>query len=124
MKFALAILAAFALLLAGCAGSAQQPAGVPAASGNNATTAVPPSPAGITLAALAAHNTVSDCWMAISGSVYDLSSFSSHPGGEAYVPYCGTDATVAFDTKGGRGRPHSSAAVAMLPRFKIGAFAG
>ena len=131
MKFALVMLAAFALLLAGCAGSAPQPGQqnnttavvppvtVPPAQGNNTTTTP-----GITLAQLATHNTMSDCWMAINGSVYDLSSFSNHPGGEAYVPYCGTDATVAYGTKGGRGRPHSSRAEAMLPQYLIGTFAG
>lgn len=62
--------------------------------------------------------------MAINGSVYDLSAFSNHPGGEAYVPYCGTDATQAYATKGGMGRPHSGNAVSMLPRYFIGAFAG
>ena len=139
MKFAIVILAAFALLLAGCAGSAQPapvpqnnttvivppvvvpPVIVPPASENN-TTATPPS--GITLAQLATHNTMNDCWMAISGNVYDLSSFSNHPGGAAYVPYCGTEATAAFDTKGGRGRPHSSRAAGMLPQFLVGAYAG
>jgi len=88
------------------------------------TAGAPAAPPGITLAVLSAHNVKADCWMAISGSVYDLSSFSNHPGGEAYVPYCGTDATAAYETKGGRGKPHSSAAMAMLPQFRVGAFAG
>ena len=140
MKFAIVILAAFALLLAGCAGNSQ-PAPAPQ---NNTTVIVPPvvvppvivppvppennttatTPPSITLAQLSAHNTMNDCWMAISGNVYDLSTFSNHPGGAAYVPYCGTDATAAYATKGGRGRPHSSRAEAMLPQFFRGTFAG
>lgn len=102
------------------------PPAVPPAPGNSAT---PPTPSGqgnsaITLAVLATHNTAADCWMAINGSVYDLSNFSSHPGGMAYVPYCGTDATSAYDTKGGTGKPHSANAHAMLPQYYVGAYAG
>ncbi|MFA6214065.1 MAG: cytochrome b5-like heme/steroid binding domain-containing protein [Candidatus Micrarchaeia archaeon] len=74
----------------------------------------------LTLSEVARHNSETDCWLVISGGVYDLSSFTSHPGGMAYVPFCGTDATNAFATKGGKGSSHSSSAAAMLPNFEIG----
>lgn len=74
----------------------------------------------LTLAEIAKHNTAGDCWMAIGGKVLDLSVFTSHPGGSAYVPYCGTDATDAYGTKGGKGSPHSSYAVSMMQSFELG----
>ncbi len=70
---------------------------------------------------VAKHGTASDCWMIINGKVYDLTSYITHPGGEAYVPYCGKEATQAYDTKGGRGNPHSTRADALLPNFEVGA---
>lgn len=56
-------------------------------------------------AEVAKHNTVSDCWMIISGKVYDVSNYAgAHPGGAQNIASsCGTDATQAYDTKGGRG---------------------
>ncbi|VVC00016.1 Cytochrome b5-like Heme/Steroid binding domain protein [uncultured archaeon] len=77
----------------------------------------------ITLSAaeVAKHSSKGDCWMTINGNVYDLSSFTTHPGGDAYVPYCGTEATAAFETKGGTGKTHSSNAAALLPNFLVGA---
>ena len=58
--------------------------------------------------------------MAIDNQVLDLSPFTSHPGGSTYVPFCGTDATQAFNTKGGGGSPHSSTATAMFAQYLIG----
>lgn len=78
------------------------------------------SQSSLTMAEIARHSTANDCWMVIGGSVYDLSSFTNHPGGSTYVPYCGTDATVAFNTKGGTGSSHSGIAVSMLPQFLMG----
>ncbi len=74
----------------------------------------------LTMAEIAKHNRAGDCWMVIYGDVLDLSSFTVHPGGSTYVPYCGTEATAAFDNKGGTGRPHSASAVAMLGPYTIG----
>ena len=47
---------------------------------------------------LASHNGQSSCWIAISGKVYDLTSFlSQHPGGSGILlKYSGTDATDEF----------------------------
>jgi len=74
----------------------------------------------LTIEEVARHGAADDCWMVIYGKVLNLTAFSSHPGGSAYVPFCGTDATAAFDTKGGRGNAHSGTAVADLAAFTIG----
>ncbi len=72
-----------------------------------------------TLADVSKHSTQSDCWMVINGKVLDLSSYTMHPGGDTYVPYCGTDGTTAFNgIKDGRG--HSDSASRMAGQFVIG----
>ncbi len=50
-----------------------------------------------------AHNTESNCWAAISGNVYDLTSWvSRHPGGSrAITSLCGIDGTERFTKKHG-----------------------
>ena len=49
----------------------------------------------LNMAEVAKHNSASDCWMVISGKVYDVTSFlNSHPGGSGtMLPYCGQEAT-------------------------------
>jgi cytochrome b involved in lipid metabolism len=78
----------------------------------------------IVAAELARHATPQDCWMAIRGSVYDLTSYlPDHPSRpEIIEPWCGKEATQAYETKT-KGRPHSSAADQLLPALRIGAFA-
>jgi cytochrome b involved in lipid metabolism len=75
----------------------------------------------LTVSEVAKHNTTASCWMTISGKVYDITNFfGSHPGGDpALRSSCGTDATVAFNTRGGTGT-HSQSAIAMLTQFYIG----
>ncbi len=81
-----------------------------------------------TLNQLAQHNTANDCWMAISGKVYDVTDFiAQHPGGEAILLGCGTDATSLFTQrqtatgeKVGSGTPHSSYAATLLEDYFIG----
>jgi cytochrome b involved in lipid metabolism len=70
---------------------------------------------------IAKHNSPSDCWIIIHNSVYRVTDFlSAHPGGaNKIIPYCGGDATVAYNTKGGRGA-HSSSADQILSVLKIG----
>lgn len=53
----------------------------------------------ITAAELARHNSRSDCWVAIHGKVYDVTSFlSEHPAGAAVIlKQAGKDATAAFE---------------------------
>ena len=47
---------------------------------------------------VSAHTTPTDCWMTISGAVYDVSAFlDEHPGGdEVMLELAGQDATEAF----------------------------
>jgi len=82
-----------------------------------------PSSASVVLSVeeVAKHNTLNDCWMIIDSKVYDLSSYTGHPGGTAlYVPFCGKDASVAFHTKDNRGIDHSQSAIALLSNFELG----
>lgn len=73
------------------------------------------------LEAVAAHNRAGDCWMAIGGEVYDLTEYlPKHPTSPAViVPWCGKEATVAYNTKN-RGRPHSAYASEQLTKYRIG----
>ena len=77
-----------------------------------------------TLADVAKHNIKSDCWMVVSGNVYDVtSSISSHPGGSGkIIEQCGKDGTTAFMTQGGEGE-HSKRAENDLAKLKIGTLA-
>lgn len=77
---------------------------------------------------VATHNTESDCWTIISGSVYDITSYvPRHPGGAEILRACGTDGTSLFTQRTtsdgqavGSGEPHSSNAEGQLARLKIG----
>lgn len=70
---------------------------------------------------VAKHAISSDCWIIISGGVYDVTSFiRSHPGGsEKLSSQCGKDATSVFESQDGQGS-HSAAARNQLNRLKIG----
>jgi hypothetical protein len=74
------------------------------------------------------HSSSGDCWIIISNKVYNVSSYlRSHPGGAGTItPYCGKDATHAFDTKdlGGSGANHSSRAYSHLDSIYVGDLAG
>ena len=74
-----------------------------------------------TLADVARHAGEGDCWMAIGGQVYDISSYvPQHPADPAILlPWCGKEASDAYKTKT-KGRPHSPYADQMLPRYRIG----
>ncbi len=127
-----ASLVAAALFFAGCTATQitfnpqdlSPPARNPASAGNYTNATQNASAITLTLGEVAKHSTASDCWMAINGKVYDLSNFISHPSGGTYLPYCGTDATVAFDTKGGRGQGHSQTAIAWMASFELGPIGG
>jgi cytochrome b involved in lipid metabolism len=83
---------------------------------------VSPGTKTISLFQVSKHNQASDCWQAISDNVYDFTPFlNQHPAGaESMIPYCGKDATSAYDTKGGRGDSHSGKAERMLPTYFVG----
>jgi cytochrome b involved in lipid metabolism len=75
----------------------------------------------ISPAELARHALASDCWMAIRGNVYDLTSYlPKHPSPpEIVLPWCGKDATEAYNTKT-KGRPHSPYADELVANYRIG----
>lgn len=66
---------------------------------------------------LSSHNQPDDAWIAIEGTVYDVSSFLQiHPGGaKRLLDSCGGDATAAFAEAG-----HSGTARSRLKAFAIG----
>jgi cytochrome b involved in lipid metabolism len=76
----------------------------------------------LTAAEIAKHNIVSNCWIVVNSKVYNISNYaSSHPGGTRNIlDYCGKEATVAFDTKGNKGQPHSTSANNMLDQYFVG----
>ena len=76
----------------------------------------------LTLSELAKHNSQTSCWLLISGKIYNVTNaIGNHPGGaNEIIKFCGTDATVAFQTKDARGSNHSSSAYAMLAQYYIG----
>lgn len=73
-----------------------------------------------TMADIATHNTEASCYTAISGTVYDLTSFiGRHPGGQVITKLCGADGTSMFtEQHGGQEKPEQ-----MLASLKIGVLA-
>ena len=62
-----------------------------------------PKTVGLTLTEITKHNSTSDCWMAVNGNVYNLSSYIKaglHPGGDKINNGCGKDASVMFQMVG------------------------
>jgi len=80
-----------------------------------------PGAATLSLAVIAQHSSLQDCWLLIDNKVYNVSSYlSSHPGGvEIIIPYCGKEATNAFATKDGKGS-HSDYAHSLLANYYVG----
>ena len=73
----------------------------------------------LTMEAVAQKNTVDNCWVVVSGIVYDLTGYAnSHPGGAVNIAnLCGTDATNAFNNQhGGQSKPNN-----VLAGFEVGA---
>ncbi|MCX6730630.1 MAG: cytochrome b5-like heme/steroid binding domain-containing protein [Candidatus Roizmanbacteria bacterium] len=70
---------------------------------------------------LSSHNTKSNCWLGVGGHIYDVTTyFGSHPGGDGPIQkYCGTDATIAFQSKDGIGANHSATAYDLLAQYLI-----
>ncbi|KAI4311386.1 hypothetical protein MLD38_036289 [Melastoma candidum] len=63
------------------------------------------------------HNSPKDCWLVISGKVYDVTKFlEDHPGGDdVLLSATGKDATDDFEDIG-----HSTSARAMMDEYCIG----
>jgi len=69
----------------------------------------------ITNEELATHNKDTDCWIAVHGHVYDVSSWHHlHPGGPIIMDYAGQDASDQFELF------HPPAVAHKLRRFRIG----
>ncbi|KAI3705870.1 hypothetical protein L1987_76119 [Smallanthus sonchifolius] len=66
---------------------------------------------------VAKHNKADDCWLIISGKVYDVTPFiDDHPGGgEVWLRATGKDATVDFGDVG-----HSDIAKGKMKKYCIG----
>ena len=75
----------------------------------------------ISLAEVARHSSAEDCWMAINGTVYNLTIYlPEHPSQPSIIlPWCGRDATQAYQTKT-RGRAHSPQADQALADLSVG----
>lgn len=74
-----------------------------------------------TLAEVANHATIQDCWSVINGTVYDLTPWiAKHPGGQkAIASLCGIDGSARFNGQHvGQARPQSE-----LDGFAIGKLA-
>lgn len=73
---------------------------------------------------VAKHATPTDCWLAISGKVYNVTEFiasGKHPGKDNILKGCGKDATTLFATKGKEdGKPHSPTAESIAAQYLIG----
>lgn len=97
---------------------------------NKSTTTPASSRITLNMAEIAKHNSQNDCWMLISGKVYNITSyFGKHPGGNATMDAtCGKDATAAYMTKdpnateSGFGSAHSSRAKSLLDNYYLGDF--
>ncbi len=71
-----------------------------------------------TLAQVTTHNSQTDCWTVVNGSVYNITSYiTRHPGGvRAISSICGKDGTSTFDDQhGGQSRPENT-----LSSFLVG----
>ena len=97
---------------------------------NKPITIPPANTITLNMVEIAKHNNQNDCWMLISGKVYDITNyFGSHPGGSSTMtPSCGTDATAAYMTKdpyatsSGNRSAHSYRAESQLADYYIGNF--
>lgn len=124
----LAFLFAAAIVVAYVAGvyvhsSAPAPAQVPAPASTaraGSRTGAAPAEASYSLAQVANHASASDCWVVVSGKVYDVTSYAAiHPGGaQAITSLCGTDATAVFSQV-----PAHQGAGAALSKYYVGALA-
>jgi cytochrome b involved in lipid metabolism len=76
------------------------------------------TPKTYTLADVSAHGGKGDCWTAINGGVYNLTTWiSQHPGGEqAILSICGKDGSAAFNGQHGGAAQQAQ----ILATFKIG----
>lgn len=73
----------------------------------------------------AKHNSQDDCWVIISGKVYNLTGYlDAHPGDVSTIfPYCGKDGSQGFVTKDEKKpKTHSEYAGSLLANYYLGDF--
>ncbi|MBU0648754.1 cytochrome b5 domain-containing protein [Patescibacteria group bacterium] len=78
-----------------------------------------------TLEQVAEHAALDDCWIALDGTVYDITEFApGYAGGqEAITRWCGQDASEGFSTKNFSSQPHAAASKLKLDPYFIGSLA-
>lgn len=78
-----------------------------------------------TLADVATHDRLDDCWMVIEGMVYDFTAYvPRHPAPPQVMEvWCGREATAGMREKGDAGRPHGEYAWSLLAQYRIGTLA-
>ncbi len=79
----------------------------------------------LTLSEVAKHNSKSDCWTVIDGTVYDITSYiPRHEGGDNILSACGVDSTEFFNGnkagQDGDSNRHSGSAKSQLSQFELG----
>jgi cytochrome b involved in lipid metabolism len=76
---------------------------------------------GYSLKNIASHDKANNCWMAIHGKVYDITTYlPEHPSRPEIIErWCGKEASEAYDTKT-KGRRHSQDADRQLETYLIG----
>ena len=120
--FGFLILAVFLTFISGCAQEQEgQPAQTPETPTQPQITEQPATQT-FSMEEIAKHNSKEDCWLLISGKVYDVTkNIGVHPGGAAILEGCGKDATTLFETRPmGSGTPHSEKAREYLAKTYIG----
>lgn len=80
----------------------------------------------ITPEELLKHSTEKDCWMAIDGTVYDMSPYIALHREECkkmnFAEHCGTDASSVWKQKEASKSPHKKKSQRSLLKSKIGTF--
>lgn len=121
-NFAYILLAVIILTGAGCSQS-QEGAQSQPQTNNAGGLAVAPTQAAentakaYSLADIGMHSKEGDCWLAIDGKVYDVSSYTpKHPGGDKILNGCGKDASQMFASV----KKHEGFARELLKDFEIG----
>lgn len=111
--YLLSILVAVTLLMiSGCASKQlESPPKLVAEQTGNITANMPAQ--SFTMEEVAKHSSASDCWMAISGKVYDVTKYiGSHPGGDMILQGCGKEATSMIEAKPAHSSGKSQDAIA------------
>ena len=112
------------------AGPLAPPLAPPAATPRAQAPRIPTKPGlrEITAAELSKHAQPEDCWIAIAGTVYDLSGYVDlHPSKQQEMDgYCGKEGTKAWDLKDSgkeKGQPHTKRAAEFLGEYpQVGSF--